>query len=155
MWHENCKHSMWASVRLKFASMFMVWVKTDSKLGELKNTRLTQEVFSKILKCRQWKKNVFGSVVCKPIISGHDSNLVLVIIAPMELHLLISVVNHLFKTLKGIWSQADNWPAQLNIQQSPYHGRQFEGISAESFSTILIHFSFLMKTVKFAWSLES
>ena len=69
----------------------------------------------------------FGNVIRKPIISGPDTSLILEIIPPMELHLLLGIVNYLFKMLKTAWSDADKWPAALHIQPSPYHGGQFEG----------------------------
>ena len=45
----------------------------------------------------------------------------------MELHLLLGVVNHLFKILKTAWIEAVKWPAALHIQLSPYHEGQFDG----------------------------
>ena len=45
----------------------------------------------------------------------------------MELHLLIGVVNHLFKNLCQVWQNADEWPKMINIQQQPFHGGQFAG----------------------------
>ena len=52
--------------------------------------------------CDFSKAKVFGNVVHEPIISGHESTLVLDIIKPTELHLLLGVVNYLFKTLQDI-----------------------------------------------------
>ena len=45
----------------------------------------------------------------------------------MELHLLLGVVDHLFKILKTAWVEAVKWPAALHIQLSPNHGGQFVG----------------------------
>ena len=59
---------------------------------------------------------LFGNVIRKPIISGPDNVLISEIIPPMELHFLLGVVNHLFKTLKTAWIEAVMWPAALHIQ---------------------------------------
>ena len=67
---------------------------------------------------------LFGNVIRKPIIKGPHNLLILEIISPMELHLLLGVINHLFKILKTAWIEA-KWPAALHIQLSPYHGGQF------------------------------
>ena len=66
-------------------------------------------------------------MVHEPIISGSDGTLILKIIPSIELHLLLGVFNHLFKTPQNIWSDAEMLPSFLNIKQSPYHGGQFEG----------------------------
>jgi hypothetical protein len=73
------------------------------------------------------KARDFQNVVHQPIIRLSDDTLVLDFIPPMELHLLIGVVNHLFKNLCQVWQNADEWPKMINIQQQPFHGGQFAG----------------------------
>lgn len=69
----------------------------------------------------------FGNVVHEPIISGSDDKLILDLIPPMELHLLLGIVNHLFKALIHLWPMADQWPTSLHLSPEPYHGGQFTG----------------------------
>ena len=45
----------------------------------------------------------------------------------MELHLLLGVVNYLFKNLLQCWLEARDWLAKLKIQMQPFHGGQFTG----------------------------
>ena len=45
----------------------------------------------------------------------------------MELHLLLGVVNHLYKSLKNVWPKASQWPAALHIDEEPFHGGHFAG----------------------------
>ena len=70
---------------------------------------------------------MFGNVVHQPIITGPENALILDIIPPMELYLLLGIVNHLYKILKATWADADEWPAALHIQPSSYHTGQFKG----------------------------
>nr|XP_047146733.1 uncharacterized protein LOC124819298 [Hydra vulgaris] len=71
----------------------------------------------------------FGNVVHEPVLSLEESALVIDLISPMELHLLLGVVNHLFKILKDSCPKADEWLQALHIQHQPFHGGQFEGNS--------------------------
>ena len=70
---------------------------------------------------------LFDNVIRKTIISRSNNDLFLEIIPTMELHLLLGVVNHLFKILKTAWVEDVKWPAALNIQLSPYHEGMFDG----------------------------
>ena len=72
------------------------------------------------------KAKLTSNVVHNPIISGPNDKLILDIIPPPELHLLLGVVNLLYKMLKGVWSEAETWPSSLSNAQSPYHGAQYE-----------------------------
>ena len=69
----------------------------------------------------------FDNTIHPPLINMEDSRLILDIIPPMELHLLLGIVNHLFKNLSELWPGAKQWPALLHIQLQPYHGGQFAG----------------------------
>lgn len=70
---------------------------------------------------------LFKNVIHLPLFDKPDSSLFLTFIAPMELHLLLGVVNHLFKALKEAWPKADDWPRSLHIKSQPFHGGQFAG----------------------------
>ncbi|XP_047125706.1 uncharacterized protein LOC124807639 isoform X1 [Hydra vulgaris] len=71
----------------------------------------------------------FRNLVHESVLSLEDSALVIDLIPPMELHLLLGVVNHLFKILKNLWPKADEWLQALHIKYQPFHGGQFEGNS--------------------------
>ena len=73
------------------------------------------------------KAKFFGNVVHDPIVRGSDETLIIDVLPPMELHLLLGIVNHLFKALIAVWQNAERWPASLNIEMSEYHSGQFEG----------------------------
>ena len=73
------------------------------------------------------KAKFFGNVVHDSIVRGSDETLIIDVLPPMELHLLLGIVNHLFKALIAVWQNAERWPASLNIEMSEYHSGQFEG----------------------------
>ena len=73
------------------------------------------------------KSKDFKNVVHLPILDFPDDKLVLEAIPPMELHLLLGVVNHLIKTLCDLWSKANEWPSSLHIPIQPFHGGHFNG----------------------------
>ena len=56
-----------------------------------------------------------------------DDTLILDILPPIELHLLLGVVNHVFQKMKSVWPNAEKWPTSLNMKLGPYHGGMFEG----------------------------
>ena len=69
----------------------------------------------------------FDNKIHPPLINMVDLRLILHIITPIELHLLLGIVNHLFKNLSELWPGAKQWPALLHIQLQPYHGGPFAG----------------------------
>jgi hypothetical protein len=69
----------------------------------------------------------YDNSIHPPLIDGEDTTLVLDVIPPMELHLLLGIVNHLFKNLLQCWAGATEWTSKLNIQMQPFHGGQFAG----------------------------
>ena len=73
------------------------------------------------------KARSFGNVVHEPLLSGSENKLILELIPPMELHLLLGVVNHMYKAMTEVWPNVVKWPSALHIQQEPYHGGQFAG----------------------------
>ena len=109
------------------------WSDIKSKcLAESGNLRTLGSIKSSIESFQQSggvvaNAKLFGNIIRKPIISGPDKFLNLEIIPPMELHLLLGVVNHLFKILKAASIGAVKWPAALHIQLSPYHESHFDG----------------------------
>ena len=56
---------------------------------------------------KQAKK--FGNVICDPIVTGPSNTLILELIPLIELHLLLSVVNHLFRVMKDAWPKTQQW----------------------------------------------
>ncbi|XP_065641664.1 uncharacterized protein LOC105847267 isoform X1 [Hydra vulgaris] len=73
------------------------------------------------------KSKEFKNIIHVPLVNFPDHKLVLEAIPPMELHLLLGVVNHLYKNLCKIWPGAEKWPASLRIPIQPYHGGHFNG----------------------------
>lgn len=68
------------------------------------------------------KSKEFKNVIHVPLIEFQDDKFVLEAIPPMELHLLLGVVNHIFKNLCDLWPRAKEWPPSLHIPIQPYHG---------------------------------
>jgi len=58
----------------------------------------------------------FDNVIHLPLINMDDSTLILDVIPPMELNLLLGIINHLFKNLSDLWPGAKEWPTLLHIQ---------------------------------------
>ena len=61
------------------------------------------------------KAKQFGNVIRSPLLNFPDESLILDAIPPMEIHLLLGVVNHLYKNLANIWPECKTWPEALNI----------------------------------------
>ena len=82
---------------------------------------------------RQLPAPKFKNCINKPLVSGSSCLSILDLIPPMELHLMLGVVNRLFTTLSdalreaGSSMTADDWAKELGISRSTYHGGQFEG----------------------------
>ena len=56
-----------------------------------------------------------------------NSVLVLDTIPPIELHILLGIVNYFFKNISDLWPGAKEWPAELHIKLQSYHGGHFKG----------------------------
>ena len=69
----------------------------------------------------------FGNVICSPLINFPNDSLILDATPPMELHLLLAMVNLLYKNLTSIWSEYKVWPNALNIPLQPFHAGHFHG----------------------------
>ena len=73
------------------------------------------------------KVSLFRNSVNEPIINASVASFVLDVLPPMELHLLLGVVNHLLQSPSKIWTHAPEWLALLHIQQQPFLGGQLAG----------------------------
>ena len=70
----------------------------------------------------------FKSCVNPPIIRGEDTMMMIKLIPPPELHLLLRVVNKIFKELKKSYPHfADRWLQKMGLQQPMLHGGEFTG----------------------------
>ena len=87
----------------------------------------------------------FDSTIHPPLINMEDSRLILDIIPPIELHLLLGIVNYLFKNLSEHWPRAKQWPALLHIQLQPHHGGQLAGNECHK---LLQNFDILQRLAK-------
>ena len=76
---------------------------------------------------------LINATVAVPLIDYEDETLVIDFIPPMELHLMLGIVNrlydHLDKALEksGVSVRAKDWSDQLYITRRHYHGGQFIG----------------------------
>ena len=50
-----------------------------------------------------------------PLTDHPNQTYVFYLILPMELHLMLGVVNHLLKAIREIWPKANGWPRVLYI----------------------------------------
>ena len=66
------------------------------------------------------KSKDFKNVFHLPILDFLDDKFVLEASPPMELHLLLGVVNHSIKTLCDLWPKAKEWPSSLHIRISSH-----------------------------------
>ncbi len=76
----------------------------------------------------------FENCVRMPLLNLPDATVVLEALPPMQLHLLLGVVNRLYKALDyqlqgqpGFGIRAEDYARALGIGASPYHGGQFTG----------------------------
>ena len=73
------------------------------------------------------KAKQFGNVIHSPLLNFPDGSPILDAIPPMELHLPLGVVNHLYKNLAIIWPECKTRPEALNIPLQLIHGGHFQG----------------------------
>lgn len=100
-----------------------------SSCGESRTFGSIKQSFSNFISSGaqiKFAKN-FENVIHQPLINFEDEKLVLDVIPPMELHLFLGIVNHLFKCLLEIWPKAQEWPTLLHLQIQPFHGGHFNG----------------------------
>ena len=60
-------------------------------------------------------KKFYKNVIHMPFTDLPDQTFFFDLLPPMELHLMLGVVNHLFKALRDIWLKADDWLILLRI----------------------------------------
>ena len=71
------------------------------------------------------KAKDFDNVVHRSLLEILGSALIIDVITPMELHLILGIVNYLFQQLQSIWPQSKEVAKRLHIQEQPYHGCHF------------------------------
>ena len=72
----------------------------------------------------------YENVIHPSIIKCSDLGIdVIQVIPPPELHLLLGVVNTLFKYMSKIWPHSMAWSERLDIERKSYHGGSFSGNS--------------------------
>ena len=77
------------------------------------------------------KAKEFGNSLHSPIFRCSDEIHVVEKFPPPELHLMIGVVNTLFKELLKNWDNAQLWLELCHIEREFYHGGSFTGNSAK------------------------
>ena len=115
--------------------IYIIFIFTDSlrTLGSIrKNTQRyrTQNIISngKLKSAKDYK-----SCFAEPLIDYEGDYLVIDLIPPMELHILLGIVNRLYDNLdkdlekSGLSLSAKEWSDKLFIYRRHYHGGQFVG----------------------------
>ena len=69
----------------------------------------------------------FKNCIHHPLLIGNDRKRIIDIIPPPELHLLMGPFNHMYKHLKNVWPQCEEWANQIHVKQVGYHGGGFIG----------------------------
>ena len=70
---------------------------------------------------------MYGNVIHRSIIDIDDSTPVITMVPPLEPHLLLGPVNHLFKEMEKVWSNSEDWLKSCFIKKSECHGGCPEG----------------------------
>ena len=73
------------------------------------------------------------------------STLIIDVGPPMELHLMLGIVNYLFQQLQSIWPQSKEWTKRVDIQEQPYHSCHFVEIDCHK---LLQNMDLLQKMVE-------
>ena len=101
------------------------------------------------------KARSFGNVVHEPLLSGSENKLILELIPPMELHLLLGVVNHMYKAMTEVWPNVAKWPQLSTFNKNHTMVGSLQGMPVTSFSAILTSFKELQRLSLLFKSLES
>lgn len=113
----------------------------EDKTGNLRtfgnirqNASQYQEAASNYNRKQQLSATEYKSCVHPPLLDFPSSVPVLAVVPPMELHILLGVVNRLFNELNrqlrdiaGCDLEADDWARALNANRASYHGGDFNG----------------------------
>lgn len=103
-------------------------LQSKGKQRTLESFRTQFQLFRSHSRGSKLQAKKYVNVVNEPLIQADDdSKAVLELIPPMELHLMLGVVNRLFKALLRVWQGASEWPTQLHLNHQPYHGGDFVG----------------------------
>jgi hypothetical protein len=111
------------------------------RIGELRSFGAIREHASSYLQLKEQQSAAampsaaaFKNCVRMPLLDCSDETLTLDILPPMELHLLLGIVNRLYKeldnrliALRGCHIRAADWASALNLREAPHHGGQFSG----------------------------
>ena len=75
------------------------------------------------------KKNAmfYASCITQPLLTGEDSERILDICAPPELHLMQGIVKHIYDKMFKDWPGVSIWLDRINIKQKNYHHGAFVG----------------------------
>ncbi|XP_065683561.1 uncharacterized protein LOC136096352 [Hydra vulgaris] len=109
------------------------WCNIDSahleNCGQLRTFGGIRDLYKKFVKsgCDAKRSKEFENVVHLPMFAFPDRELILEAIPPMELHLLLGVVNHLIKYLVQVFPKTKQWLDSIHIQMQPFHGGHFNG----------------------------
>uniref|UniRef100_T2MCE9 [histone H4]-N-methyl-L-lysine(20) N-methyltransferase n=1 Tax=Hydra vulgaris TaxID=6087 RepID=T2MCE9_HYDVU len=109
------------------------WCNIDSahleNCGQLRTFGGIRDLYKKFVKsgCDAKRSKEFENVVHLPMFAFPDRELILETIPPMELHLLLGVVNHLIKYLVQVFPKTKQWLDSIHIQMQPFHGGHFNG----------------------------
>ena len=110
------------------------WCDIDSQ--KIFSTREVSRTFGILLtNCKKFaaagsnqiKSKEFINEIKASLIMAENSEIVLDLIPPTELHLLLGVINNLFKKLIQCGPETRVWPEKLNTQMQPFHVGQFPG----------------------------
>ena len=75
------------------------------------------------------KASQYFNCIHEPLFDGDDSETLLEIIPPPELHLMLGTVGHLFSKINEMWgdNQGIDWALDHYIHLAPYRGGSLEG----------------------------
>ena len=110
-----------------------------------KNFRPNRMQYKAFIENRKMCAKDFHNVVHNPLFDQEDVKQVIEFIPPMELHLLLGIVNHLYKSMLDVmrskivnhlyksmldvkmWPKGKGWPLLLKLKLQPYHCGEFVG----------------------------
>lgn len=71
----------------------------------------------------------YENCVHTSLIKGESQLLIIDLYPPPELHLMLGVVNHLYKAIEHEWSGVQQWAETCHVERQAYHGGSFDGNS--------------------------
>ena len=70
---------------------------------------------------------LYKNCINLPIIPGDDTERILDICAPPELHLMQGILKHIFDSIYKEWDNVTSWLSHINVNQKNYHHGTFVG----------------------------